>query len=35
MTTAVAKWGYLNGEHPERWNADSMIDEPQDLLRLL
>jgi phosphoglycolate phosphatase len=35
MKTAVAKWGYLNGEHPERWNADSMIDEPQDLLRLL
>ena len=35
MKTAVAKWGYLNGEHPERWNADSMIDEPQELLRLL
>ena len=35
MKTAVAKWGYLNGEHSERWNADSMIDEPQDLLRLL
>ncbi|HSC95265.1 MAG TPA: HAD-IA family hydrolase [Burkholderiales bacterium] len=35
MKTAVAKWGYLNGEHPERWNADSMIDEPQQLLRLL
>jgi phosphoglycolate phosphatase len=35
MKTAVAKWGYLNGEHPERWDADSMIDEPQELLRLL
>ena len=35
MKTAVAMWGYLNGEHPERWNADSMIDEPQELLRLL
>jgi phosphoglycolate phosphatase len=35
MKTAVAMWGYLNGQHPERWNADCMIEEPQDLLRFL
>ena len=35
MKTAVAMWGYLNGQHPERWNADCMIEEPQDLLRIL
>lgn len=35
MKTAIAMWGYLNGQHPERWNADCMIEEPQDLLRFL
>ena len=35
MKTVVAMWGYLNGQHPERWNADWMIEEPQDLLRFL
>ena len=35
MKTAVAMWGYLNGQHPERWNADCMIEEPRDLLRFL
>jgi len=35
MKTVVAMWGYLNGEHPERWNADCMIKNPQELLRIL
>ena len=35
MKTAIAMWGYLNGQHPERWIADYMIEEPQDLLRFL
>ena len=35
MKTAIAKWGYLNGRDPENWNADHMIEEPRDLLRLL
>jgi phosphoglycolate phosphatase len=35
MKTAIAKWGYLNGQDPENWNADCMIEQPQDLLRML
>jgi phosphoglycolate phosphatase len=35
MKTAIAKWGYLNGQDPENWNADHMIEAPWDLLRLL
>ena len=35
MKTAVAMWGYLNGQHPERWNADCMLKNPQELLRIL
>jgi len=35
MKTAVAMWGYLNGQHPERWNADCMIKNPPELLRIL
>ncbi|MGH8660143.1 MAG: HAD-IA family hydrolase [Burkholderiales bacterium] len=35
MKTAVARWGYLNGLDPENWNADWMIERPQDLLRLV
>jgi phosphoglycolate phosphatase len=35
MKTAIAKWGYLNGQDPENWNADHMIDAPWDLLRIL
>ncbi len=35
MPTAAAGWGYLNGGRPERWNADWMLQEPQDLLRFL
>jgi phosphoglycolate phosphatase len=35
MKTAIAKWGYLNGQDPENWNADHMIEAPRDLLRIL
>ena len=35
MKTIVVKFGYLNGNDPESWNADAMIDEPADLLNLL
>ena len=35
MKTAIAMWGYLNGQAPETWNADFAIQQPPDLLRLL
>ena len=35
MRTAVALWGYLNGQAPETWNAHCMVEQPQDLLRFL
>jgi phosphoglycolate phosphatase len=35
MKTAVAMWGYLNGQNPQTWSADCMIEEPRDLLRFL
>ena len=35
MKTIVVKFGYLNGNDPETWEADAMIDEPADLLNLL
>jgi len=35
MRTAAAGWGYLNGSKPESWNADWMLEKPQDLLPLL
>lgn len=35
MKTAAARWGYLNGSNPETWNADWMLDRPQDVLTLL
>lgn len=35
MKAAVAKWGYLNGQDPENWNADWLIEEPQQLLQYL
>jgi phosphoglycolate phosphatase len=35
MKTAIAKWGYLNGQDPENWSADHMIEAPRDLLRIL
>jgi N-acetyl-D-muramate 6-phosphate phosphatase len=35
MKAAAARWGYLNGSNPETWNADWIVQQPQDLLRLL
>jgi N-acetyl-D-muramate 6-phosphate phosphatase len=35
MKTVVAGWGYLNGNDAETWGGDWMLNEPQDLLRLI
>jgi phosphoglycolate phosphatase len=35
MKAAAVRWGYLNGSDPETWNADWVLQQPQDLLRLL
>jgi phosphoglycolate phosphatase len=35
MKAAAVKWGYLNGSDPATWNADYVIEQPRDLLRLL
>ncbi len=35
MKVAAAGWGYLNGGKPESWNADWILKNPQDLLRIL
>lgn len=35
MPVAAARWGYLNGSHPETWNADWLVDAPADLLRVI
>ncbi len=35
MKAAAANWGYLNGQDPESWGADWMLENPQDLLRIL
>jgi N-acetyl-D-muramate 6-phosphate phosphatase len=35
MKVAAARWGYLNGGDPAAWNADWLLQEPGDLLRLL
>jgi phosphoglycolate phosphatase len=35
MKVAAVRWGYLNGGKPESWNADWMLEQPQDLLRHL
>jgi len=35
MKPVVARFGYLNGNDPEAWRADAMIDEPIELLRHL
>src|SRR6476619_1657549 len=35
MKVVVAKFGYLNGNDPETWDADAMIDHPMDLLQHL
>ena len=35
MKTIVVKFGYLHGNDPETWEADAMIDTPQELLQHL
>lgn len=35
MKTVVVRFGYLNGNDPETWDADAMIDAPSDLLQHL
>jgi len=35
MKAAAVKWGYLNGGKPEAWNADWLLERPEDLLPLL
>jgi N-acetyl-D-muramate 6-phosphate phosphatase len=35
MKVAVAGWGYLNGNDSETWGGDWMLNEPQELLRLI
>lgn len=35
MKVIVAGFGYLNGNDPETWDADGIIDRPQDLLSYL
>ncbi len=35
MKVAAVRWGYLNGNDPESWNADWLIENPQELLRIL
>jgi phosphoglycolate phosphatase len=33
--TVAAGWGYLDGEDPHGWNADTVVDSPHDLLAAL
>ena len=35
MMTVAAGWGYLNGEDPQDWRADSVVARPADLLEAL
>lgn len=35
MKAAVARWGYLNGQDPQSWNADWLLDHPRELQRYL
>jgi N-acetyl-D-muramate 6-phosphate phosphatase len=35
MKVAVVRYGYLNDNGPDCWNADWIIEKPQDLLELL
>ena len=35
MKTAAVRWGYLNGGDPASWNADFVLEKPQDLLPYL
>ena len=35
MKVAAVRWGYLNGGDPATWNADWLLEEPGDLLKVL
>jgi 2-phosphoglycolate phosphatase len=35
MKVVAARWGYCNGGRPESWNADWIMEQPTDVLRLL
>ena len=35
MYTVAVRYGYLNGGAPDRWGADAVVDDPEELLRLL
>lgn len=35
MKVVAAGWGYCNGGKPESWNAEWIMDQPTDVLRLL
>jgi len=35
MKTAAVSWGYLNGGDPGSWDADCVLEKPQDLLHCL
>lgn len=35
MKTVAVRYGYLNGSAPDTWEADAIIDRPQDLLQHL
>jgi len=35
MKAAAVTWGYLNGGKPETWNADWLINNPRDVLKLV
>lgn len=35
MKAAAVKWGYLNGSDPGSWNAEWVLENPQDLLQHL
>lgn len=35
MNAAAVQWGYLNGDDPSAWGADWLLENPQDLLRVL
>jgi 2-phosphoglycolate phosphatase len=35
MKVAAVRWGYLNGNDPESWDADWLIEYPGDLLQYL
>ena len=35
MRTVAVRYGYLNGSHPEDWNADNIITTPEELEKIL